>query len=539
LPPNLSALKRSLVLIFLFAALLSSCRWFKDTPEVGVVLSEHFKNKLYKDFDTAVYNVLFKKHLDSVGSKFSNPKVITAWYKANNFEPALVTHFFADGQLDSLLGYISQSPEHGFNPKSFRYQQIDELLQILKANKFKSIAEVYPVVADLELNVAEGLVKYNNYVNYGVVNPRKVFSRYYIAVARPDSLSISKVLATQDLAKLLNDVQPRDGAYQIFKQQLAKFKLKLNADPGDTTPISPVAKTLLVNMERLRWKMPDMGKEYVEVNIPDFSLTWFNDKDTVTHMKVCVGGPRDDDYAEQVKLFMETGKLDDKPKNHETPIMLSKFNSIQVNPIWNIPVSIARSEIYYQALRDPYYLSNSNINVYYKGRLVGDPDTIQWNKYPREKLPFQFKQGSGGGNALGKFKFVFENGSSIYLHDTNNKSAFRLSNRAISHGCVRVEDPLNFAQNLVKDKYQYDGLRMEVNLPPTDTTRMGAYKKKLAKKADTVNVFKLKPKWFGVKKDVDILINYRTAWTQKGKLQFRPDVYRLDAALWDAMKKFR
>jgi L,D-transpeptidase YcbB len=539
LPQIYLPLKRSLMLIFLFAALLSSCRWFKDTPEVGMVLSEHFKNKLYKDFDTAVYNVLFKQHLDSVGSKFSNPKVTKAYYEANNFEPVLVTRFFAGGGLDSLLAYISRSPEHGLNPKSFRYQQIGELLQTLKANKFKSIAEVYPVVADLELNAAEGLIKYSNYVNYGVVNPRKVFSRYYIAVARPDSLSISKVLATKDVVQLLNDVQPKDGAYQVFKQQLAKFKLNPDRAVGDTTPISPVAKTLLVNMERLRWKMPDMGEEYVEVNIPDFSLTWFNDKDTVTHMKVCVGGPRDDDYAEQVKLFMKTGKLDDKPKNHETPIMLSKFNSIQVNPIWNIPVSIARSEIYYQALRDPYYLSNNNINVYYKGRLVGDPDTIQWNKYPREKLPFQFKQGSGGGNALGKFKFVFENGSSIYLHDTNNKSAFRLANRAISHGCVRVENPLNFAQNLVKDKYQYDDLRMEVNLPPTDTTRMAAYKKKLAKKADTVNVFKLKPKWFGVKKDVDILINYRTAWTQNGKLQFRPDVYRLDAALWDAMKKFR
>lgn len=532
-------MKKSLLLVFLFALLLSSCKWFKDTPEVGLVLSKHFKNKLYKDFDTAAYNVLFIKCLDSTGSKFSNPKVTKAFYKSNNFEPVLVTRFFADGQLDSLVAYLSRSPEHGFNPKSFRYQQIEALLQTLKENKFKDIAEVYPVIADLELNAAEGLIKYNNYVNYGVVNPRKVFSRYYIPVARPDSLSISKVLATKDMVGLLKAVQPADRAYQVFKQQLAKFKLNADKAAGDTTPISPVAKTLLVNMERLRWKMPDLGKEYVEVNIPDFSLTWFKDKDTVTHMKVCVGGPRDDDYAEQVKLFMETGKLDDKPKNHETPVMLSKFNSIQVNPIWNIPVSIARSEIYYQALRDPYYLSNSNINVYYKGKLVGDPDTIQWNKYSREKLPFQFKQGSGSGNALGKFKFVFENGSSIYLHDTNNKSAFRQANRAISHGCVRVEDPLNFAQNLVKDQYQYDDLRMEVNLPPTDTTRMAVYKKKLAKKADTVNVFKLKPKWFGVKKDVDILINYRTAWTQNGKLQFRPDVYRLDAALWDAMKKFR
>lgn len=291
-------------------------------------------------------------------------------------------------------------------------------------------------------------------------------------------------------------------------------------------------------MERLRWKLPDLGEEYVEVNIPDFSLTWFNKQDTLSHMKVCVGGAREKDYNEKLKLYAKSGNLDDKPKNHETPILYSKLNSIQVNPIWNIPVSIARSEIYWQAVRDPYYLSNNNIKVYYKGKQVMDPDTIQWNKYPREKLPYQFKQGSGEGNALGKFKFIFDNGSSIYLHDTNNKSGFARSNRAISHGCVRVEKPLEFAEMLVKDKYQYDQLRMEVNLPPIDTTKMEVYKKKLAKKADTLNIFQLKPKWFGTKKQVPLIINYITAWPQNGVIQFRPDVYGLDETLYIAMKKF-
>jgi murein L,D-transpeptidase YcbB/YkuD len=525
-------LKRILLLILVCIALLSSCKWFKDTPEVGLVLSKHFKNKLYKDFDTAVFNVVFQRHLDSLGKKFSNPKVLAAYYQKNNLEPRLVTRFFANGGLDTLLAYVTLSGEHGFNPKSFRNGQLSELLEELSANQFKSIDQVYPVVADLELNAAEALIKYTNYVNYGVVNPRKLFSRYYVPVKRPDSASISAVLATQDIQKLLTDVQPRVAGYALMQQKLAKYRTI-----SDT--ITPVMKALLVNMERLRWKMPDLGNEYVEVNIPDFSLTWFKDKDTVTHMKVCVGGKREDDYAAKMKLYLQNNNLDDKPKNHETPILLSKFNSIQVNPIWNIPLSIARSEIYYQALKDPYYLSNNNIKVYYNGKPVADPDTIRWNRYPREKLPFQFKQGSGDGNALGKFKFVFENNSSVYLHDTNNKTAFKLNNRAISHGCVRVEDPLNFAENLVKDKYQYDDLRMEVNLPPVDTTRMTAYKKKLAKKADTVNLFTLKPKWFGVKKDVSVLINYKTAWAENGHLQFRADVYQLDAALWDALKKFR
>ena len=511
--------------------LLASCNWFKETPEIGMVLSEHFQDKLYKKFDTAVYNQIFQQHLDSLAPKFAHPGAVKNFYQGNELQPVLVTKFINNGGLDALLSYTGRSAEHGYNPKLFRYEQLKALLAELSGNKFKKIEEVYPVLADLELTAAEALIKYHNFIYYGSVNPRKLFSRYYIPVKRPDSTVLSKVLSTKDLQLLLADIQPKSEQYRKLQQQYSYLM-------QDSGAHSASAQTLLVNMERLRWKMPDLGDEYVEVNIPDFSLTWFNKQDTVTHMNVCVGGKREKDYKEKQKLFAKSGNLDDKPKNHETPILFSKFNSIQVNPVWNIPVSIARSEIYWQARKDPYYLSNNNIKVYYKGKLVNDPDTIQWNKYPREKLPFQFKQGSGEDNALGKFKFIFENGSSIYLHDTNNKNGFKLTNRAISHGCVRVEKPLVFAQHLVKDKYQYDDLRMEVNLPPVDTTRMAVYRKKLEKKADTLNVFELKPKWFGVRKQLPILINYRTAWSEHGKMEIRPDVYGLDETLWDAMRKF-
>ncbi len=524
-------MKKPILFIAPLLLLLASCNWFKETPKIGLVLSEHFQDKLYKKFDTAVYNQVFQKHLDSLAPKFSNPNAIKNFYHSNELQPVLVTKFVNNGGLDALLAYTGRSAEHGYSPKLFRHEQLKALLAELSDTKFKKIEEVYPIIADLELNAAEALIKYNNFIYYGSINPRRLFNRYYIPVKRPDSASVSKVLASQDLQILLADIQPKSEQYRKLQQQYS-YLLQ------DSGAQSSSARTLLVNMERLRWKMPDLGDEYVEVNIPDFSLTWFNKHDTVTHMNVCVGGKREKDYKEKQRLFAKSGNLDDKPKNHETPILFSKFNSIQVNPIWNIPVSIARSEIYWQARKDPYYLSNNNIKVYYKGKLINDPDTIQWNKYPREKLPFQFKQGSGDDNALGKFKFIFENGSSIYLHDTNNKNGFKLANRAISHGCVRVEKPLEFAQHLVKDKYQYDDLRMEVNLPPVDTTRMAVYRKKLEKKADTVNVFELKPKWFGVRKQLPILINYMTAWSAHGKIEIRPDVYGLDETLWDAMRKF-
>lgn len=524
-------LKKALLLLIPFCLLLNACSWFKDTPEVGLILSKHFDRKLYKDFDTAAYNVVFKKHYDSLKAKLSNPNTVKKFYINHNYEPRLVSQYFPSGGLDTLEAYIGKSEDHGFNPDNFRQKQLDAALKELAGDKFKKIEEVYPVIADLELNAAEALIKYHNYMNYGVVNPRKLFSRYYVPVKRPDSASMFAALETKDLGKLLRELQPSSKKYLALQQRLDILK-------AEGLGKSDQAKTILVNMERLRWKLPEMGKEYVEVNIPDFSLTWFNQQDTVTHMKVCVGEKREAGYSAKIARYAKTGSLDDKPKNHETPILYSKLNSIQVNPIWNIPVSIARNEIYWMARKDPFYLSNSNINVYRNGKLVGEPDTIQWSNYSREKLPYQFKQGSGNGNALGKFKFIFDNGSSIYLHDTNNKNGFNRANRAISHGCVRVEKPLEFAQNLVRDKYQYDQLRMEVNLPPLDSNRMNAYRKKLAKKADTVNLFKLKPTWFGTKKHVPLIINYITAWSQNGSIQFRPDVYGLDETLWLAMKKF-
>lgn len=525
-------MKKNIYLLICLCLLFSSCNWFKTTPEAGVVLSEHFNNKLYKEFDTAAYNLVFNRHIDSIKNKLSNPLTIVSFYLDNDRKAGLVTRFYANGSLDTLKAYLDRAGEHGFNPAIFGNRELGLLLAHLGANKFKTIAEVYPVVADLELRAASSLLKYDTFIGYGCVNPRKLLNRFYVSVKRPDSAGLNKVLLTNDMLKVLKEVQPVAADYKIMQENMRL----LMADPVQN---AAALKTIAVNMERLRWKLPDLGDEYVEVNIPDYSLTWFKNQDTVTHMKVCVGGRREQGFEEKMQTYLKTHSLDDKPKNHQTPILISKFNAIQVNPIWNIPVSIAKSEIYFQALRDPYYLSNNNMKVYLKGKLVADPDTIQWRNYSREHLPFQFKQGSGEGNALGKFKFIFDNGSSIYLHDTNNKTAFSRGMRAISHGCVRVERPLEFAEKLVDDKYQYDQLRMEVNLPPVDTTKREVFKKKMAKKTDTLNVFELKPKWFGTKKNVSIFINYKTAWAEHGQLQYREDVYGLDENLYNAMKKFK
>ena len=299
--------------------------------------------------------VFFVKTLDSLSDKFVNPKTIKTFYASNYAAPQLVTRFYVNGELDSLVAYLNQSKVHGFNPKIFKGDEIKDLLAELSANKFKKVEESYPVIAKLELLSANAYLNYTNYLKYGVVNPRNIFSRYYIKVGRPDSLGMIHLLAGKSLVDTLKNVQPKSPQYKALQSAY----LSANTESEK--------RILLLNMERFRWKIPETGDSYVQVNIPDFRLTWLDKKDTVISMKVCVGGKREEGYEDKLKAFAKSGNLDDKPKNHETPLLFSKINSIQANPIWNIPVSIAQSEIYWMARKDPYYLSNSNIKVYYKG----------------------------------------------------------------------------------------------------------------------------------------------------------------------------
>lgn len=524
---------KKLLLFIVFTSTLASCgRFFKEKPEIAEILSAHFNNRLYKKFDTAAYKAVFIDKLEQQEESLPNPGLIKAFYEKQEYLPVLVARFYVDGQLDSLRRYVDESREHGFNPEIFNHTSIAQQLQVLGANSFKNIREVYETVASLELNAVGALYQYTNFMGHGAINPRKFFDLYHIPIKRPDSAKMDSVLNTVSMVAELRAAQPKTVAYATLKKALKHYRDSLRTDEN------PQIKAIKMNLERLRWRWPKQTMERVEVNIPDYTLTWFNNQDTLAHMKVCVGSKREAGYAEKKKAYLKSRKIDDKPKNHETPQLFSVFNSVQVNPIWNIPVSIAKNEIYWMARKDPFYLSNNNIKVYYKGQLVEYPDTIDWSRYPREKLPFQFKQDSGEGNALGKFKFVFENSFSIYLHDTNNKSAFRRSNRAISHGCIRVEEPLRFAQLMVNSEQQYDRLRMEVDLPPLDTAKNELFKKKLAKKTDTLNLFKLKPSWFASRKNIAIAIVYYTAWAENGKVEFRPDVYEYDPILWRAIEKY-
>ncbi|WP_040628390.1 L,D-transpeptidase scaffold domain-containing protein [Mucilaginibacter paludis] len=502
----------------------------KQQPQIATKFYKHYQNKVYNEFDTAAYYTEFSRQLALLKPRLRYSATLNNYYKSRHFELHFVDQFLFNGQLRTLIKYLNDAPGHGLNAAVFNAASIERDLDTMEANHFTKIQDVYPVLVRLELETASSLLTYATALQYGVVNPRSLYRRYDIPVKRPDSLMFKKVLEADSLNSYLEQIQPRSEAYLVLKKELAAMSTVTNAD-------SLQLRTIKLNMERLRWQTPAKDSRYLWVNIPAFKLQWIENKKVVFDMKVCLGEPKPAGYDTMLLRYLKTHSIDDKPVNHETTILCSRINTIQLNPNWNIPSSIAQNEIYYAILRNPAYLSNNNIRVYYKDKLVTQPDTIRWGRIQRQKIPYKFKQDASELNALGKFKFIFDNEAGIYLHDTPNKKAFGSSWRAVSHGCVRVEDPLKLSEALVNDTNMVDNIRMEVGLKPVnlkDTTKYNAIQAKRAVKG-----FELKSKYIGLKPDMQLFIDYYTCWPdENGKLVFYADAYRMDTVLEKAMGKY-
>ncbi len=173
---------------------------------------------------------------------------------------------------------------------------------------------------------------------------------------------------------------------------------------GDAHPAARESD-ILANMELWRWMPKDMAPDRIEVNIPDYKVRVLRDNAVTHETRAVVGQP-------------------DKP----TPVFVQEMKFIIVNPYWNVPLSIIKNEMMPKLQADPDYFAHH-------GYETVERDGITYVRQP-----------PGDGNALGRIKFMFPNSHSVYLHDTNARSFFSRDMRALSHGCVRVEEPFSFAE---------------------------------------------------------------------------------------------
>ncbi|MCX5516393.1 L,D-transpeptidase family protein [Kaistia algarum] len=246
---------------------------------------------------------------------------------------------------------------------------------------------------------------------------------------------------------------------------------------------------IIANMERWRWLPRDLGTFHVEVNIPEFMVRIVDDGKIVHETRVV------------------TGKV-----TNQTPIFSDEMESIVVNPSWNVPASITMKEMLPNVRRDPSYLSRKGYqvlaNVGGKMRPV-DPGMIDWSTASARNI--QIRQPPGDDNALGSIKFLFPNEHSVYLHDTPSKSLFQKDVRAFSHGCVRVQNPMEFADVLLAYQGGWTPQRLRKMVGGRES-------------------------WVNLPKHIPIHLVYFTAVVDdSGELKTLPDIYGYNARVERAL----
>jgi murein L,D-transpeptidase YcbB/YkuD len=188
-----------------------------------------------------------------------------------------------------------------------------------------------------------------------------------------------------------------------------------------------------------------------------------------------------------------------------TPVFSDRIVGVLVNPPWNVPESIAVGEYLPELRKDPRALERHGLRLLEAGggepREV-DPSTVDWSGVAEDSFPFRLRQDPGPDNALGRLKFELTNEFHIYLHDTPATHLFGRSERGLSHGCIRVERPVELAGAI-----------------------LGAAQRALEEALAQPEERKLP-----VDPPVAVHILYWTAWVDDGgNLRFAPDLYGFDA----------
>lgn len=303
----------------------------------------------------------------------------------------------------------------------------DDGLDVPNMRKLDPSGESDPdILAQSEIDMAQAAIAYARAARGGRIEPRRLGKLITPKLALPNAFDVLETLAVaSDSDRALLSYNPPHHGYQALRAKL----LELRETTGSVEPplpadqakrsITPVTTAdVLANMERWRWLPADLGTKYIIVNVPEYRMRVVAN-DRITHeARVIVGKP-----------------------NSQTPVFSDEMEHIIVNPSWSIPPSILRNEILPKLAQDPDYAAKLGYQVYRSGKSIS------------------VRQPPGERNALGLIKFIFPNEHAVYLHDTPNRTLFARDQRALSHGCVRVDQPFRLAEILLADQ-GYDEPRL-------------------------------------------------------------------------------
>jgi L,D-transpeptidase YcbB len=438
-----------------FTILLGACRHSSQTPEAPQLSAAQAGIRSLIESTTRPAYVAADDRGTHVWQETQR------FYKQNGYAA-----MWSDGrrlrpQAGALVRALRAATREGLDPADYGVDELSALHQTFAAER----------AADLDVRSTYAYLAYAADISHGTVDPEDIDPHWH-AAARDVDLhgTLTNALDQNRIEQSLLELAPRSPQYVGLKHQLAKYldapqgSAPIQLANGDGKPLSmtaaDVVNLIAINMDRWRWLPDDLGARYLMVNVPAFRLDAIEQGKSVLEMKVVTG-----------------------TKENATPVLSDRMTTIVFSPYWNIPRDIVEKEIAPNVEQDPEYLERHNMEVDDAGR---------------------YRQRPGKGNSLGLVKFVFPNHYNVYLHDTPAPNLFTRIERDFSHGCVRLERPLDLAMYLLRDQPEWTRERMTA-----------------AMNSGTEQSVTLKEPF-------PIYLVYFTAWEESGQLQVRPDVYGHD-----------
>lgn len=327
------------------------------------------------------------------------------------------------------------------------------------------------------------------------------------ATLRPGDVSaeiptLAKILKAQGLlAGELNGEYYNEELVAAVKKLQHQHGLAADGIVGSATRMvlnKPTGKALLYKLALNAQRLKVVGdfQEGLYVNIPSYQLTYYRQGEKVLSSRVIVG-----------------------TQARKTPVMYSELSNLVVNPPWNAPIRLINEDIIPKVRQDPSYIYRNGYTIIdSKGRSI-DPYTIDWENMTSKKFPYRLRQRPGDDSALGRYKFNMPSSDAIYLHDTPRRDLFARKNRALSSGCVRVEKSDELATILLNEA-GWSTERKQKTLNSQQTTSVA------------------------IKSKHPVYLYYVTAWIDKDKPHYLPDIYNYDVTPnletinWTLIRKF-
>ena len=424
---------------------------------------------------------------DMADKERADQTALSEFYAARNSAGLWVTDTGFNARARALVTEIKNADAYGLDAKDFALPDVPD-------SDTATLAVEAAAAGELRLSAAA--LKYARFARGGrITDPAAQLNSNLDR--RPQWIEpkviLERLAGTEEPDAVLRSLHPKHAQFEKLRQ------LYIAALPKSGAALSTAAKRLRANMEMWRWMNEDMGDMHVLNNIPEFMQYVYKDGKIIRTEKIVAG-------------------MLDKPSS----IFSRPLKYVVLRPQWRVPESIKVNELWPSLLRGGGLMRQYDLQLETKDGKPLDWHQVNWSKVDIRN--YEVTQRSGPKSVLGHVKFSFPSQHTIYMHDTPDKYMFKSSQRTLSHGCLRVQKPMELAEIILKEDKGWDKAKV------AELDQSGPMNNEIA-----------------IEKRIPIHLVYFTAWVaDDGHLKIFGDVYghekRVTQALdgdWDRIKKGR